>query len=69
MPVKSPAGFLWEVAMLNNITHGLYIAMAGIFALLILRGLFMRKSRRSVVYDIVYAYSLIPFVMRVLQVK
>ena len=45
----------------NEVIHQFYFIMAGGIALLLLRGLFARKTRRSIVYDIVYAYTLIPF--------
>ena len=31
--------------------------------------MFSRKTRRSIVYDIVYAYTLIPFLLRALHIK
>ena len=43
--------------------------MAGVCGLVLLRGLFFRKTRRSIVYDIVYAYTLIPFILRALRIK
>lgn len=55
--------------ILNDGIHEFYFVLAGVFFLLLLRGLFFRKSRRSVVYDIVYAYTLIPFLLRALRIK
>lgn len=55
--------------MLDNYIHEFYFIMAGVFALLLLRGLFFRNTRRSIVYDIVYAYTLIPFLLRALHIK
>ncbi|MCI7403419.1 MULTISPECIES: hypothetical protein [unclassified Pyramidobacter] len=53
----------------NEIIHYIYFGMAGICGLVLLRGLFFRKTRRSIVYDIVYAYTLIPFILRALRIK
>ncbi|MGN0185443.1 MAG: hypothetical protein ACI4AL_10010 [Aristaeellaceae bacterium] len=43
--------------------------MAGIIGLLLLKGLFKREKRQGLVYDIVYAYCIIPFLLRVLYIK
>ena len=53
----------------NEAIHQFYFLMAGGVALLLIRGLFARKTRRSIVYDIVYAYTLIPFLLRALHIK
>lgn len=53
----------------NEIIHYIYFGMAGVCGLVLLRGLFFRKTRRSIVYDIVYAYTLIPFILRALRIK
>jgi hypothetical protein len=55
--------------MANDFIQALYFVMAGVFGLLILRGLFFRESCRSNVYDVVYAVAFIPFLLRVLQIK
>jgi hypothetical protein len=43
--------------------------MSGVIAVLLLTRLFRRKSRPGLAYDIVYAYTLIPFVLRALHIK
>jgi hypothetical protein len=53
----------------NEIIHYIYFGMSGVCGLVLLRGLFFRKTRRSIVYDIVYAYTLIPFILRALRIK
>ena len=58
-----------ELRMLDNYIHEFYFIMAAVFALLLLRGLFFRKSRRSIVYDIVYACTIIPFLLRALHIR
>jgi len=55
--------------MLQNIVHIIYIIISAAFALLLLRGLFKRKTRTNWVYDIIYAYTLIPFLLRALRIK
>jgi hypothetical protein len=54
---------------MDNVIHEIYLVMAAVFGLLLLRGLFFRKTRRTLVYDIVYAYTLIPFLLRALRIK
>lgn len=54
---------------LVEVIHQIYFIMAAAFALLLLRGLFKRKTRKTLVYDIVYAYSIIPFLLRALHIK
>lgn len=54
---------------LNTVIHHIYYLIAAFLGLLLLRGLFFRKTRRSIIYDIVYAYTLIPFLLRVLHIK
>ena len=51
------------------IIHYAYFAMAGIIGILLLKNLFKREKRQGLVYDIVYAYCIIPFLLRVLYIK
>ena len=53
----------------NEIIHYIYFGMAGHCGLVLLRGLFFRVTRKTIVYDIVYAYTLIPFILRALRIK
>jgi len=54
---------------LQEIIHQVYFIICGLFALLLLRNLFKRKTRNNLVYDIIYAYTLIPFLLRALHIK
>ncbi|HKK82972.1 MAG TPA: hypothetical protein VJ958_01960 [Atribacterota bacterium] len=54
---------------LHEVVHQIYFILAAVFALLLLRGLFKRKTRTNWVYDIIYAYTLIPFLLRALHIK
>ena len=54
---------------LTEVIHQIYFIMAGVFALFLLRGLFKRNTRKTLIYDIVYAYSIIPFLLRALHIK
>ncbi len=54
---------------LTEVIHQIYFVMAAVFALLLLRGLFKRNTRKTLIYDIVYAYSIIPFLLRALHIK
>ena len=53
----------------NELIHQGYFIFAGLVALVLIRGLFFRSTRRSIVYDIVYAYTIIPFLLRALHIK
>ncbi len=54
---------------LNSVIHHIYYVIVAFFGFLLLRNLFFRKTRTSLIYDVVYAYTLIPFVLRVLKIK
>ncbi|NLD95941.1 MAG: hypothetical protein GX635_02380, partial [Synergistaceae bacterium] len=51
------------------IIHQIYFVLAGLCGLVLLRGLFSRNTRKTIVYDIVYAYTIIPFLLRALHIK
>ena len=53
----------------ENLIHILYFVMAGLVACSMLKSLFKRKKNKGVVFDIMYAYCLIPFLLRVLYIK
>ncbi len=55
--------------IINEIIHYLYFVLAGAIGLMLLKGLFKRKKRNGIVYDIVYAYCIIPFLLRILFIK
>lgn len=55
--------------LIESIIHNIYIALAGIFGLTLLFKVFKRKKKQGIVYDIVYAYCCIPFLMRLLGIK
>lgn len=55
--------------LLQEVIHQTYFVMAAIVALLLLTRLFRRKTRPGVAYDIVYAYAIIPFILRALHIK
>lgn len=55
--------------MLQDLIHIIYIIISAVFALLLLRGLFKRKTKTNWVYDVIYAYTLIPFLLRALRIK
>lgn len=54
---------------LNLVIHHIYYVIVVFFGFLLLRNLFFRKTRTSLIYDVVYAYTLIPFVLRALKIK
>ncbi len=55
--------------LLQDVIHQLYFALAAAVALLLLGRLFRRRTRTGFAYDIVYAYALIPFILRALHIK
>jgi len=55
--------------LLQELIHQLYFVMAGVIAVLLLTRLFRRKTRPGLAYDIVYAYAIIPFILRALHIK
>lgn len=54
---------------LQNLVQIIYYVMAGLIALSLLKSLFKRKKNDNWVYDIMYAYCIIPFLLRVLHIK
>lgn len=57
------------LVFLDSIIHVLYFVLAGVFAIFLVKGFFKRETRKGFVYDIVYAYVILVFVMRILQIK
>jgi hypothetical protein len=54
---------------IEAIIHYAYYVMAGLIGLLLLLKLFKREKRKGLVYDIVYAYCIVPFLLRILNIK
>lgn len=57
------------MVFMEQVIHIIYIVIAGIIGFFLLRNLFKRSDRTGIVYDIVYAYCLIPFLLRFLFIK
>jgi hypothetical protein len=57
------------MVMLEQIIHFIYVLFAAIIGWFLVRNLFKRERRPGIVYDIVYAYCVIPFLLRVLGIK
>ncbi|MDD4012441.1 MAG: hypothetical protein PHI83_09870 [Sphaerochaetaceae bacterium] len=57
------------MVFLENVIHILYFVMAGLIALSMFKSFFKRKANKGYVFDIMYAYCLIPFILRVLYIK
>ena len=55
--------------LLQSLIHQTYFLLAGLIAALLVGRLFRRKTRPGLAYDIVYAYAIIPFVLRALHIK
>lgn len=57
------------MVFLQNLIQIIYYIMAGLIAISLLKSLFKRKKNDNWVNDIMYAYCLIPFLLRVLHIK
>lgn len=57
------------MVVLETVIRYLYFAFAAIIGLFLLKNLFKREKRQGLVYDIVYAYCIIPFLLRLLFIK
>ena len=55
--------------LLQSLIHQIYFLMSAIIAVLLVTRLFRRKTRPGLAYDIVYAYAVIPFILRALHIK
>jgi hypothetical protein len=55
--------------VLQNVIHQIYFVVAALVAVLLVSRLFRRKTRQGLAYDIVYAYTIIPFILRALHIK
>ena len=53
----------------QTIIQHIYFAMSALVAVLLVSRLFRRRSRPGPAYDIVYAYAIIPFILRALHIK
>jgi hypothetical protein len=57
------------MTLLQDLIHQTYFLVAAAVALLLVGRLFRRKTRTGFSYDIVYAYTIIPFLLRALHIK
>ncbi|HIS14224.1 MAG TPA: hypothetical protein IAA76_06560 [Candidatus Ornithospirochaeta stercorigallinarum] len=57
------------MVFLQNLVQIIYYVMAGLIALSLVKSFFKRKKNDNWVYDIMYAYCIIPFLLRVLHIK
>jgi hypothetical protein len=55
--------------LLQSLIHQTYFLLSAVIAVLLVGRLFRRKTRPGLAYDIVYAYAIIPFVLRALHIK
>jgi hypothetical protein len=54
---------------LNDIVHILYFVMVGFFSIFLIKQFFKREKKRGMVYDIVYAYVIMVFLLRLFYIK
>jgi len=55
--------------LVQNIIQHVYFVLSALVAVLLISRLFRRKTRPGLAYDIVYAYAIIPFILRALHIK
>ena len=57
------------MVFIQNLIQIIYYVRAALIAISLAKSLFKRKKNDNWVYDIMYAYCLIPFILRVLHIK
>ena len=55
--------------LVQNVIQQIYFVLSAVVAVLLVSRLFRRKTRPGLAYDIVYAYAIIPFILRALHIK
>lgn len=55
--------------VVQELIHQFYFLLSAVIAVLLITRLFRRKTRPGLAYDIVYAYAVIPFILRALHIK
>ena len=55
--------------LIQELIHHFYFLMSAVVAVLLIGRLFRRRTRPGLAYDIVYAYAVIPFILRALHIK
>jgi len=53
----------------QEVIHQIYVVMSAVVAVLLVTRLFRRRTRPGRAYDIVYACTIIPFLLRALHIK
>jgi hypothetical protein len=53
----------------QTIVTYIYYIITAIIGITLLKKFFKREKRQGLVYDLVYAYCLVPFILRLLQIK
>jgi len=57
------------MVIVQNVIYYIYMAFTAITCFFLIKHLFKRDKNKGIVYDIVYAYCIIPFLLRILQIK
>jgi len=55
--------------IVQSIIHVLYFVLTGLILLCLVKQFFKRKKNNGIVFDIMYAYCCIPFLLRILLIK
>ena len=57
------------MVFLQDVIHYIYLGFAAVTCFFLVKHLFKREKNKGLVNDIVYAYCIIPFLLRLLQSK
>ena len=57
------------MVFLQDVIHYIYMAFAAVTCFFLVKHLFKREKNMGIVNDIIYAYCLLPFLLRILQIK
>lgn len=57
------------MVFLQDVIHYIYLGFAAVTCFFLVKHLFKREKNKGLVNDIVYAYCIIPFLLRLLQIK
>jgi membrane protein implicated in regulation of membrane protease activity len=58
-----------QMILAQAVIQHIYFVMSALVAVLLVSRLFRRRTRPGLAYDIVYAYVIIPFILRALHIK
>ena len=57
------------MVFLQDVIYWIYMGFAAVTCFFLIKHMFKRDKNQGIVYDIVYAYCIIPFLLRILRIK